>query len=176
MGEMIYWELEYVLSCILWGLFLMLIYDVLRIERRVWKRGSIWVSIEDMFYWSFAAIGTFHLFYQQDNGVIRWFAIAATFFMMLFINRFISSWTVPFISRILCIPIRFFEKIRKKAIGFFRTIGKTMGKKLKSKRKRDIIKRQEKQRKKEEKRQKKKEEKRQKKQKTNKTTLEQKKK
>lgn len=145
MGKMIYWELDYVFSCILWGLFLMLIYDLFRIERRVWKRGSVWVSIEDILYWSFAAIGTFRLFYQQDNGVIRWFAIAVTFLVMLLMNRFISKWTVPLISRILRVPVRFFEKMVKKVVGFFQRILKICRKQLKSKRKKATIRKQERQ-------------------------------
>jgi len=142
MGEMIYWELDYVLSCILWGLFLMLIYDILRILRLVWKKGSIWVSIEDILYWSFAAIGTFHLFYKQDNGVIRWFAIAATFFMMLVMNRFISRWTVPFISRILGIPVTWIKKLFQKIGSFLRKVTKKCGKQLQFKRKKATIKKQ----------------------------------
>ncbi len=143
MSKMIYWELDYVLSCILWGLFLMLLYDMLRIERRVWKRGSIWVSIEDILYWSFAAIGTFRLFYQQDNGVIRWFAIAATFLMMIFVNRFVSRWAVPLISRILRIPIRFFEKIVKKMVGLLQKIFQIFVKRLQLRKKKATIKKQE---------------------------------
>ncbi len=165
MGEMIYWELDYVLSCVLWGLFLMLIYDLLRIERRVWRRGSIWVSIEDILYWSFAAIGTFRLFYQQDNGVIRWFAIAVTFFVMLLMNRFISKWTVPFISRILRIPVRFFEKMVKKVIGFFQKILKNCVKQLKLEQKKATIKKQERQEEKQKKQREQEEQQRQKRQK-----------
>lgn len=123
----------------------MLVYDMLRIERRVWRRGSIWVSIEDILYWSFAAIGTFHLFYRQDNGVIRWFAIAATFFMMLLMNRLISRWTVPLISRILQVPVRFLERLMNRLIGWIRKIVKIWIKQLKSSRKKVTIKRQKKQ-------------------------------
>lgn len=165
MSKMIYWELDYVFSCILWGLFLMLLYDMLRIERRVWKRGSIWVSIEDILYWSFAAIGTFRLFYQQDNGVIRWFAIAATFFMMLFINRFISRWAVPLISRILRIPVRFLEKTIKKTVGFFRKILRIFMKRLQLRKKKATIKKQEHQKERQKKLEEQKNQKQQKKQK-----------
>lgn len=128
MGEMIYWELGYVLSCILWGLFLMLIYDLLRIGRLVWKKGSIWVSVEDILYWSFAAIGTYRLFYQQDNGVIRWFAIAITFLVMLFMNRFISKWTVPFIGRILRVPVALIGRILRKITGGIQKIAQRIQK------------------------------------------------
>jgi len=149
MGEMIYWELDYMLSCILWGLILMLIYDSLRIERIVFQRGSIWISIEDILYWSFAAIGTFRLFYKQDNGVIRWFAIAATFLVMLLMNRFISRWTVPFIGRILRVPVAFVEKLLKGLFGFFGNLAKKFEKRLKWKRKKATIKKQEKKEKRE---------------------------
>lgn len=140
MGEMIYWELGYVLSCILWGLFLMLVYDILRISRLVWQKGSIRISIEDILYWSCAAIGTFRLFYRQDNGVIRWFAIAATFFVMLFMNRFISRWTVPFISRILRVPVTWMEKLLQKIAGFFQKIAQKCWRRLKFIRKKVTIK------------------------------------
>ena len=165
MGKMIYWELDYVLSCIFWGLFLMLVYDVLRIERRVWRRGSIWVSIEDILYWSFAAIGTFRLFYQQDNGVIRWFAIAVTFLMMLLMNRFISKWTVPLISRILRIPVQFFEKMVKRIVGFFHWILKVCIEQLKLKRKKATMKKKERQEERQKKRKEQEEQERQKQQK-----------
>lgn len=132
MGKMVCWELGYVMHCILWGFVLAVLYDFLRIQRIVWRKGNFRIAVEDILYWSFAAVGTYHLFYTQDNGVIRWFAIGITFLIMLLMNRFISKRAVPFLSKILSVPVRIFERILQKINQSFHKIGKIILKSLKS--------------------------------------------
>lgn len=68
-------ELAVFLQAILSGNLVCLVYNALRVFRRILKHNLVWISIEDLLFW----IGTgFYLFlqiYQSSNGVIRWYFV-----------------------------------------------------------------------------------------------------
>lgn len=55
------------------GAFLMLIYDFLRLFRRVCPHGLVWIAIEDFLYWIFSAIVIFGVLLVENDGIFRWF-------------------------------------------------------------------------------------------------------
>lgn len=140
MGKVIYWELEYVLNCILWGAALMIAYDILRIQRAVWKEGDFRIAVEDILYWCIAALGTFLLLFRQDNGVIRWFTIAGLFLAMLIWNYAVSRWSVALLTRLIEFPLHLIGKIWNTIAGFFTRRIKNVWRRLKLSRKKVKIK------------------------------------
>ncbi len=116
MSEIIIWELYYIRNCFLWGIFLALIYDLIRIIRIMFPHGVIVMAVEDFLYWLTAAMGMFAILYKEDDGKVRWFAIAAALTAMLLVNRFVSRYTVPKIGNFLAKPLRFLTKTVRKLV------------------------------------------------------------
>jgi spore cortex biosynthesis protein YabQ len=65
------------------GIGMIFVYDLLRIFRRVASHGTLWIAIEDMFFWVGCAFWLFHLMYQQNDGNIRGFVILGVLLGML---------------------------------------------------------------------------------------------
>ena len=61
------------------GMVMLLVYDMLRIWRRVIAHGTVWIALEDIIYWCGSAVGLFLLFYQQNDGKIRFFLLLSAF-------------------------------------------------------------------------------------------------
>ncbi len=103
-SENIFQELDFFAVSFLLGIFLVLVYDCLRIFRRLVRHGTVWISLEDLCYWIVTAFAIFAMLYQKNDGLIRGFSIGGVVLGMLLYNQFISRYTVPFI-------VRFLEKI-----------------------------------------------------------------
>lgn len=112
---MILWETEYLLSCFLLGILLTMLYDVLRITRIVLPRKLFMIGIEDAIYWLVAAVAVFILLYKGNDGIIRWYAIAAVATAMFLFNLCVSRFLVPFIGGLLRAPIDFIGRVLKRA-------------------------------------------------------------
>jgi spore cortex biosynthesis protein YabQ len=104
---------------------MILVYDVLRVFRRLIKHGIFWVAVEDMIYLMSCALLVFAMLYQKNDGLIRWFAIAGIAIGMLLYNHFISSWAVrgivwilKKIINLLTYPLRLAKKGVQKPLGF----------------------------------------------------------
>ncbi|MDF2608985.1 MAG: hypothetical protein K0R92_459 [Lachnospiraceae bacterium] len=128
MNEAIFLELRFFGASILWGIILLIIYDFLRIIRRIVKHNSIMIGMQDIIYWLICSILIFRMMYQQNDGIIRGFSILAILLGMIFYHYTISDRLVNLISnsinailefickvlRFICSPFIFlFKKILK---------------------------------------------------------------
>lgn len=95
----------------LFGIALMLLYDIFRIIRRVIAHGTVWLAVEDVFYWLICAIGIFAMLYQENDGLLRWFVLAGVALGMLFENAVISPFIVRLFVKILRAWLKFFRKL-----------------------------------------------------------------
>lgn len=102
-------------ASLLFGIFLMLLYDIFRILRRLIRHGAAAMAVEDVFYWLFCAIGIFAMLYQENDGLLRWFVLAGVAAGMLFENAVIS----PFIVKIFVKVLRAWLKAVRKIFGIF---------------------------------------------------------
>ncbi len=104
MNKEILTELAFFGNCVLWGIYLLVFYDVFRIIRRIFPRGAILVGIEDLLYWTVSSVLIFRMMYQQNNGIIRGFAILGMFLGMLLYHNLISDplveWIAGFLNKI----------------------------------------------------------------------------
>ncbi len=87
--------------CVLTGIAVVSMYDVLRIFRRIIIHGVIAVGIEDFIYWVGCSFFVFHMIYIRNDGIIRGFAILAIVLGMVIYNVTISSFLVKYLSMIL---------------------------------------------------------------------------
>lgn len=111
MSRMIIWEGDYLFSCFLLGMILMLAYDILRIIRIVLPHRSFFTGLEDMIYWLAVSGAVFVTLYRGNDGIIRWYAVAAIILAMLLFNLCISRFLVPVIGRLLRVPVDFLGKV-----------------------------------------------------------------
>lgn len=63
------------LDAFLLGMIMILVYDLIRIFRRIIPHGVLAVSFEDLLFWFFCASSVFALLYYENNGAFRWFAV-----------------------------------------------------------------------------------------------------
>lgn len=110
-SESIAMEGGLLLLSFLFGLALMLLYDVFRILRHLKKHGTILLAMEDALYWFICAIGIFAMLYQENNGLLRWFVLGGVVAGMLLENVLISPWIVGLFVRILRVWLDTFGKI-----------------------------------------------------------------
>lgn len=97
----IHQELVFLLISFALGEGLVMLYDVFRIFRKVVPHGVIWISVEDVLYWIVAALLIFGMIFQENDGLIRGFAIGGILLGMLFFNHFVSPFLIRSISGIL---------------------------------------------------------------------------
>jgi spore cortex biosynthesis protein YabQ len=98
MNKAIFLELRFFGTSVMWGALLLVFYDVLRIIRRILAHNGFFIAFEDLLYWVTSSLLIFRMMYQQNNGVIRGFAILAMLLGMLIYHSLLSEVLVDFIS------------------------------------------------------------------------------
>lgn len=107
-------------QAVFFGIAMLFVYDLLRIFRRVAIHGTVWIAVEDMFFWVLSAFILFQFLYQENDGKVRGFVILGMFLGMLLYGKSFSGIVVRFgtfflkkicggvrwISRILMKPVR----------------------------------------------------------------------
>ncbi len=113
MNEDIIAELYFLLHSFLLGVIIMILYDVLRIFRKLVNHSVFVLALEDLIYWLLCGICIFLMLYKENNGSVRWFAVAGVACGMLLYNGTISNFATEGIARIL----KFILHILGKVIG-----------------------------------------------------------
>ena len=75
MSQNIVNEITFFLHSLLMGMAISLVYDVFLILRRLIRHNLLMISMEDMIFWIACAIGVFYMLYEENNGILRWFAV-----------------------------------------------------------------------------------------------------
>lgn len=76
-------EAMLIIMSIYGGLILILCYDAIRIFRRVFNVGWVRIIIEDVIFWTVAAIFMFNIYLKYNYGRPRFFSILFTVLTML---------------------------------------------------------------------------------------------
>lgn len=101
MSAQIVEEGRFLLYCFLAGICITVVYDGLRIFRRVKRHKAAWIAFEDLVFWIAAALFLFYVLYKTNNGVIRWFSIAGAGAGMLIYKFAIGEHLVEIMSTII---------------------------------------------------------------------------
>ncbi|HKL98954.1 MAG TPA: spore cortex biosynthesis protein YabQ [Mobilitalea sp.] len=111
MNEAITVELHFFLTSILWGAIILLVYDILRILRRLIPHNSFFQAFEDLIFWVLASVFIFAMIYTMNNGTIRGFSVIGMGIGMTLyhyvLSEYIVLWTTKLL-RLLFKPITFF--------------------------------------------------------------------
>lgn len=147
MSQNIINEVMFFFHSFLMGIVITFVYDGFLVLRRVVRHNILLVSLEDMVFWIACAIGVFYMLYEENNGVLRWFAVLGATLGMIAYKESVSGFIVTFLSRILtCLlrlisrtlgflfrPIRFLAKKVYHCLGKCTRKGKRVGKSMKKK-------------------------------------------
>lgn len=94
-------ENEFLLHAFLLGVFVTLLYDLLRIFRRIVPHNLFFVSVEDLGFWVYCGAEVFLLMYRESNGTLRWFAVFGALLGMALYRKLCSPFLVKYVSLIL---------------------------------------------------------------------------
>lgn len=83
------------------GVLVSVIYDVIRIFRRVIPHKKAAVAFEDFLFWVITLFLMFFLLYDMNYGVLRWFSIAGVTIGMGIYKKILGEHLVAFMSTIL---------------------------------------------------------------------------
>lgn len=124
-------EADVLLASFLTGVILVLVYDLLRIMRRLVSHKFWVIGLEDLLFWIGSAITLFAMLYRENSGYIRGFVIGGVLAGMLIYNLIFSSWVVKgsvfLLEKILFLisrPLVWTARCLKKPAGFLKKIGK----------------------------------------------------
>ena len=78
-----------------------MLYDLIRIFRRIVPHGVFAIALEDVLYWAGTALLVFQLLYRENDGAVRGYALFAVAAGMMIYHRTVSGWLVEHIAGIL---------------------------------------------------------------------------
>lgn len=111
MNEDIIAELYFLLHSFGLGVLIMILYDVLRIFRKLVNHSVFALALEDLIYWLLCGICIFLMLYKENNGSVRWFAVAGIACGMLLYNGTISTFATEGIAKILKFILHILRKV-----------------------------------------------------------------
>ena len=101
MSQNIINEVVFLLHSFLLGIAITFVYDGFLILRRLVRHSLFLISVEDLIFWIACAIGVFYMLYEENNGILRWFAVFGATLGMLAYKKSISRPLVDFLSAMI---------------------------------------------------------------------------
>ncbi len=98
MSQNIINEVTFFFHSFLMGIVITFIYDGFIILRRLVRHNIFLISLEDMIFWIACAIGVFYMLYEENNGILRWFAVFGAALGMVIYKKSVSGLIVDIIS------------------------------------------------------------------------------
>lgn len=111
MSDSIIQEVEFLVSSFLTGVLILILYDILRIFRRVVIHSVGAVGVEDFIYWMLVTFFIFSMLFRENNGAIRWFSVVGIFLGMVLYNVTVSLFFVKYVSLVFIKIKKIIEKI-----------------------------------------------------------------
>ncbi|NLG05743.1 MAG: hypothetical protein GX567_18250 [Clostridia bacterium] len=101
MNDHIIRELEIFFYSWIMGIGAAVLYDCIRIIRRIIPHGVVFIAVEDLIFWIFNSYALFIMLIQEYSGKIRWFTIVGVITGAFLYRLTISDILVGFISIII---------------------------------------------------------------------------
>ena len=88
-------DVRFFLAMVLFGAVAALVYDVLRVWRRLHRQSLFVVSFQDFVYWFVTGVAAFRVIYRYNAGVLRLFVfvgacLGAIIYRVLFSRLFVT--------------------------------------------------------------------------------------
>ena len=100
-SESILAELKTAWVAFLSGALITVVYDVLRIFRRMLSHGNLWIGIEDFFFWIWTTFWIFSVLYRENDGNLRIYTILFMVLGMFLYHRMIGEPVVNITGKVL---------------------------------------------------------------------------
>ena len=107
-------EVYFLAYSVAMGIVITFVYDFILIARQMVKHNLFFVSLEDFLFWAACAVAVFYMLYEENNGILRWFAVFGAAFGMLLYKKIIGMHFVKLLSALIKKEIHIICKI----IGF----------------------------------------------------------
>ena len=121
-------EVLFLLHSLLLGAVITFVYDGFVILRKLFRHTTFLISLEDMVFWIACAIGVFCVLYEENNGMLRWFAVAGAALGMLIYKKTLSPLVVNSIVKVLSLVLRILGRVFHTAVKPFCFVGKKAAK------------------------------------------------
>lgn len=115
MSQNIMNEVTFFAHSFLLGIVITFVYDGFVVLRRVIRHNLVMISLEDMIFWIACAIGVFNMLVEENNGILRWFAVFGATLGMLAYKESVSDFVVKAVS----IMIRSVFRVVLRILGIF---------------------------------------------------------
>lgn len=136
-------ELQFFGLAVLRGGLILILYDLIRIIRRIVPHGVLAIAVEDVLYWAGTALLIFQLLYRENDGAVRGYALFAIAAGMFLYHQTVSNRIVEYTSGILNWFLGFFLKpvrfLYRKVVQVLKVAVRFYKKKLKKRLKEFII-------------------------------------
>ncbi|MBQ9699555.1 MAG: spore cortex biosynthesis protein YabQ [Lachnospiraceae bacterium] len=101
----------------------MVLYDILRLIRRIIPHSNIMVNIEDFIFWTMSGVIVFMLIYAENSGTLRWFVVVGIVIGAVVYAKSFGTFLVKYTSRYINIILKYILKKPlnkvKMAVGYF---------------------------------------------------------
>lgn len=94
-------EIYFLFHSFFMGILITVLYDILRILRRIIPHNILAVSLEDFLYWTACSLMIFAMLIRENNGMLRWFAVAGAMIGMLLYKMTLGFLFVKYVSLLL---------------------------------------------------------------------------
>ena len=101
MSGVILEELRVAGVAIMSGAVITIVYDCLRIFRRIIPHGNVWIGIEDFFFWMWTALWVFSVLYRENDGSLCSYTILSMVIGMFLYHQTISEPIVGFFGKMI---------------------------------------------------------------------------
>ncbi len=101
MSQSIIDEVTFLLHSFLMGILITFVYDGFIIMRRLIRHNLFLISVEDLIFWRACAIGVFYMLYEENNGILRWFAVFGAALGMAAYKKSVSPFLVKIITMVI---------------------------------------------------------------------------
>lgn len=128
MSKEIVGEIWFLAHSLLLGVWIIILYDCLRILRKVIKHVGIIITLEDILFWIVCAFLIFRMLYNENDGVLRWFSVGGIILGMLICQYTISEPIVKYLSLLINKVIEYLFKIIRVLTKPFVFVGSKTGK------------------------------------------------
>lgn len=124
-------ELQFFMISVLSGAIILLVYDILRIIRRLIKHDSFFIALEDLFFWVGASLFIFAMIYKENDGIIRGFCVMGMGIGMVLYHFTLSDLLVRMITKLIQMLLSPFVFVIHKVTKFIKFLW-NVGKKIKN--------------------------------------------
>lgn len=108
-------ELALLRESLLMGAGMFALYDLLRVIRRIFPHGIVWISVEDAAFWVLSAGWFFLRVGKANDGIIRFYILLGIVLGALLYYRLLSRRLMKCVSLVICRIKKELKKVKEAA-------------------------------------------------------------